>query len=221
MGIAHGYACHAVFLPLHQDWLIHRPVPGSLHRNQSRFQNRASHVDTHLLHRPAALRLSRFFLYCQFQKLHLPGADYTDVVRIRQSFVIYILSHTADSVSAHLRPGAVGIVHFHLEIGIAGRVDKNHPVPADAEMSVAEPPYQFRLLRIGNVLLKAVYIDIIIAAAVHFRKFHFCSSPPNSQQVFLNASIFYHWRPVISIIKSDMASDSYFPFRRHIYYKEK
>ena len=69
--------------------------------------------------------------------LYLSGTDNADFLFGGQPLVIHIFCHTADTVSAHLRTTAVRIIHFHFKVRFFGRVDENHAVSANAEMSVA------------------------------------------------------------------------------------
>ena len=50
--------------------------------------------------------------------------------------------------------------------------DPNYAVTADAEVSVAQAPHQFRLFLPGNPFCKSIDINIVITAPVHFREFH-------------------------------------------------
>ncbi len=121
--------------------------------------------------------MAAVFLHGQIQIFHFSRADHADLPSVCQPLVIDELPHAADAVSAHLRPGAVRIVHLHLEIRLRSRIDENQPVAPDAEMPVAEPPRQLRLLQGRNLLLKSVYIYVVIPAALHLREFHVFLSP--------------------------------------------
>ena len=88
--------------------------------------------------------------------------------------IINIFRHTADSVAAHGPSGPVCIVHLHLKISFIRRSDQNQSVRTDAKMSVTDQ--NGSLLRVRHLLLKTVNIDIIVAAAMHFRKLH-CTDP--------------------------------------------
>ena len=54
---------------------------------------------------------------------------------VRQIFKASAIGNIA-AVAAHLRTAAVRIVHFHLKIRFFRRIDKDHTVAADSEMSV-------------------------------------------------------------------------------------
>ena len=135
MGISHGNTGHPVLPILDIDRLVNDILSVRQHRNPGWLQNRASHIDADSCHN-APVRWV-FFLHGQLQIFYTARADDTDSVGIGQPLIIHKFGDAADAVSAHLRPRAVRIVHLHLEICFLRRVDKDHTVPANAEVSVA------------------------------------------------------------------------------------
>ena len=141
MGIAHGDTGHTVFLAVHRDRRIHyssshRGLPSSFyyHRYLHRCQDRLSHV--HLYHSYMPSVRGGPALHGKFQVFYFSGADDGDVFPVRQSLIIDVFCHAADTVATHLRAAAVRIVHLHLEIRFLGRIDEDHAITADAEMPV-------------------------------------------------------------------------------------
>ena len=164
--VAHGDTGHPVFFPLYFNRDIDHRRMIRPYRDLVRFQNGLSHID--------ADRADLSVLLIQGHILDLARADDRELFLISQTEIIDISGYAADPVAAHFTPGPVGVPHFHLKIRFFGRVDKDHPVAADAEMAVAEPSDQGRLLLCRYGLGEPVDIDIIVAAAFHFgkRKLH-------------------------------------------------
>ena len=141
MGIAHGDTGHTVFLAVHRDRRIHysrshRGLPSSFryHRYLHRCQDRLSHVHLYQCYTPSVRGGPA--LHGKFQVFYFSGADDGDVFPVRQSLIIDVFCHAADTVATHLRAAAVRIVHLHLEIRFLCRIDEDHTVSADAEMPV-------------------------------------------------------------------------------------
>ena len=141
MGIAHGYTCHVVFRVVYHDGSIHyrRSVCRLLcgfhcYRHLCRSKDGISHV--HLYQRHLSSVRGGLSLHGEFQIFYFSGADDGNVLLVRQSLVVDIFCHATDAVAAHLRTAAVRIVHFHLKIRFFRRIDKDHTVAADSEMSI-------------------------------------------------------------------------------------
>ena len=98
-----------------------------------------------------------------------------DAAVLRQSAFVEILTDATAGVSAHHRLGSVGIENAHGEVGFGYRrtADQHQAVAADARVAVA--PATGCLCRIGDGPATDVYIDIVVAAAMHLgeRYFHF------------------------------------------------
>ena len=135
MGIPHGNTGHPVLLILDIDRLVNDILSVRQHRNPGWLQNRASHIDADSCRNTSVRRT--FSLHGQLQIFYTARADDTDSVGIGQPLIIHKFGDAADAVSAHLRPRTVRVIHLHLKIGFLRRVDKDHTVPANAEMSVA------------------------------------------------------------------------------------
>ena len=89
---------------------------------------------------------------------------------VRQAPVVHILAQTAQAVAAHGPPGAVGVVHLHGEVPRPAGLHTDQPVGPHPEVPVRHPPGQA-----GQVLrhrLHAVYINIVVAQSLQFRKAH-------------------------------------------------
>ena len=92
-------------------------------------------------------------------------------VLICQAMVVHIFRHAADPVTAHLAFRAVRIEHAHFKIRCFRGTNQNQPVASDTVMIPANI-FSHRL-RIGHFLLRAVCVNIIVSAAVHFGKLEF------------------------------------------------
>ena len=88
--------------------------------------------------------------------------------------IIDKLAYAACGVSAHISLAAVGIEHSHSEIRLVGGHYKHKSVGTYAEMAVADD--LGNSFGVSHGLLKAVHVNIIIADALHFCKFHNCKS---------------------------------------------
>ena len=88
--------------------------------------------------------------------------------------VIDILGYASYAVSAHLGAGAVGIIHFHLEIciSIVNGIDEDQSVGSDAKVSVGDLYGQLRLFFLRHRLFSPVNINVIITATLHFSKIY-------------------------------------------------
>ena len=101
------------------------------------------------------------------------GAGFdADFPFVGQFLFMYETHKTARPVAALLNFTAVGIEDAVAEIdtGLAGGLDDEDLVAADAEISVGQPPGQGR--RQGNGLAQGVDDDKIVAQAVHFGEAH-------------------------------------------------
>ena len=74
--------------------------------------------------------------------------------------------HASDAVAAHLAAAAVGVVHLHPEVGNARGAKHDDTVAADAEAPVRQAPRERG--RIGRTHLIGDYVDVVVAAALHF-----------------------------------------------------
>src|SRR5262249_43629972 len=88
--------------------------------------------------------------------------------------VVDELGYTADPISAHLRLAAVGVEHAHARVGPLRGTDEDKAVAADAEVPVADGATEGRgVLR--RRIADAIHVNVVIADAVHLRKFHLYS----------------------------------------------
>src|SRR5579885_1229164 len=85
--------------------------------------------------------------------------------------IVHKLRHATDTVAAHLRFAAVGVVHAHTGVGLVGRTDQDQTITADAEMAVADGAAESRRI-VRHRLTKAIDIDVIVAAAVELPESH-------------------------------------------------
>ena len=151
MGVTHGDTGHAIFLTIHRDRSIHycRAVCRLLcgfrrYRHLCRGKDRIAHIYLYQSHLSSVC--GDLPLHGELQIFYFAGTDDSNVCFIRQSLVIDIFCHTADTIAAHLRAAAVCVVHFHFKIRFLRRIDKDHTVTADSEMSVAKLSDDLRLL---------------------------------------------------------------------------
>src|SRR5262249_35867644 len=117
---------------------------------------------------------------------HLPHAVAGDLQHERQhaaagldlqhrlagdAVVVDVLGDAAHAVAAHLRLAAVGVEHAHAGVAALGPADEDEPAGADAEVPVAD-----RAAQRGGILrqrlAKAVDVDVVVAAALHFHEAH-------------------------------------------------
>ncbi len=84
--------------------------------------------------------------------------------------IVRKLPHATDTVSAHFAFRPVGVEHTHSAIGFVGSAQKNYSVAPYPEMSVRK--FYCKFFRFGYFAAHTVKIDIVVANAVHFIKFH-------------------------------------------------
>src|SRR5699024_5753682 len=137
------------------------------HGDVLRFELRAAHAHPHALHNAVF-------------GIHPQGLDARAGLHVydalfRHAALVHILRHAADAVAAHLADGTVRVIHIHLKVGLLRGADADKSVAAHAEMSVRDEPRKSRAVL--HCLLKAVYIHIVVATAVHLRKLHIPSLP--------------------------------------------
>ena len=96
---------------------------------------------------------------------------YGNIRLVRETMVIDILSHAADTVAAHGSFGPVRIVHDHAKVGCLRRSNQNQAIRPDAEVAVGHI-YRRRpgVRDLAPFCDVAVYI--IISAAVHLGEMH-------------------------------------------------
>ena len=162
VGVAHGHAGHHPLFSAYRHRLTDDRVAHAHHRDGVRLYRGSTHVhldpgDHAILHR-------------QIQVLHPALGLYGDGGLVGQALVIAELGHAADAVAAHGALTAIGVVHGHAEIRLVGGADEDEPIGANAKVPVAE--LQRHAVWVWQGLLGTVHIDIVIAAAVHFCKFH-------------------------------------------------
>ena len=84
--------------------------------------------------------------------------------------IVDVLCKAADAVAAHLGFGAVGVEHAHADVGGVGWADENQAVCADAEVAAAHA--HGKIGRVGDLLTKAIDVNIVVAQTMHFCEFH-------------------------------------------------
>ena len=162
MRISHRNTSHLVFCFIHKDRNSNRFRLICDDRNLRRCQDRTSHVHSYQNHFS--------ILYSQIQIFNPAQCLHRNMCLIGKPIIIDIFCHTTNSVSTHLSPGTVCIIHLHLKICFLGRIDQNQSIRTDSKIPVAHFYSHFR--RIFNPFFKTIHIDIIIAQPLHFCKFH-------------------------------------------------
>ena len=170
VGVSHGNAGDFVNPPGHLHVLAHHPLPGQRHRDFPRGEDGVAHVhgDGHSL---AVFLVDAAGLYAA------EGFD-AQLLLVGDAVVKDVLCHAADAVAAHFALAAVQVEHAHFGIGHLRGADENHPVAPNALVPVGEADSQSR--RVLHLLLKAVDVDVVVAAAVHFGKAQIAHSVPLS-----------------------------------------
>ena len=182
MRIAHGYAGHAVLVSKQKDrfvyhlfcacrYLFRRKLHHvyyfrRFHNFWLRHKFRRPHIDLY--------KNNFFILNGKLQLFYLSRADNTDFLFGGKPPVVHIFSHAADAVAAHFRAASVRIIHLHLKICFPGWIDKDNTVSSNPKMPVAKPFCQRRLIFLRYFFHAAVHVDVVIAASMHFYKFHIC-----------------------------------------------
>src|SRR5262249_32017629 len=82
------------------------------------------------------------------------------------------LGDAADAVAAHLGAAAVRVVHLHAAgaLGPVAGADDDEAVRAHAAVAVGEAPGGARGL--GDLLPRAIDVDVVVAEPVHLGEFH-------------------------------------------------
>jgi hypothetical protein len=83
----------------------------------------------------------------------------------------HIFSHAANTVAAHFRFTTIGIKHPHAGVGHIRRLDQYEPITAYAKSSIGNLNRQC-VCRERQLFLEAVDVNIVVARAMHFSKFH-------------------------------------------------
>src|SRR5262245_49171752 len=95
--------------------------------------------------------------------------------------IVEVFCHTANAVAAHLRLAAVGVEHTHAGVRLFRRTNQDQAIGADAEMPIADGAAQrSRIARRRST--KAIDVDIVVAAALHFGETHVVFSKPFSHR---------------------------------------
>ncbi len=109
MRISHRHACHFIFSPIHFYRNIYYSFPFCQNRNPIRLQFRFTHIYPNLHH---------LLVFNSQHQIFYPAQSFYGYLRlINQTVIIDIFCYTADSISTHLSPGAVRIIHLHFKIG--------------------------------------------------------------------------------------------------------
>ena len=168
MRIAHADKGAGVFMAVGGQHMADDGFSVRRCRDLPAVQFRQAHIHPH------ADRLAVFHI--QVQSLHPRARFDGQVGLVRQSAVVAILGHAADTVAAHLAFAAVIIEHLHPKIRLVAGQDQDQSVGAAAEMRAAHPHAQRR--RVGNGFLQTVDINVVVSDAFHFGKAH--TIPPLS-----------------------------------------
>ena len=167
MRISHRNPGHSVFRLMNRNFLLDYPAVFRNNRYLIRLKYRVSHIYRHFFH--------LFSRYSEPKPADSRQRFHQKFLFIGQLMFIYVLCQTPDAVAAHLRPGAVCIVNFHLKVCLLWGTNENQPIRANAKMPVAYlPGNPFRL---SYVLRKTIYIHVIISQSMHLCKIHIFTFP--------------------------------------------
>ena len=166
VGVAHGNGGDEYLFAVNGDGLVYKCIAAYIHRNVRRLQNSLAHIHQH------GLDLAVFGI--KGQLLYSASCFESDACLICKVVIIDKLAYAACGVSAHISLAAVGIEHSHSEIRLVGGHYKHKSVGTYAEVAVADD--LGNSFGVSHGLLKAVHVNIIVADALHFCKFHNCKS---------------------------------------------
>ena len=82
-----------------------------------------------------------------------------------------IFGHAPDAVSAHFGFAAIGVKHSHSSIRDIAWANQDQPISTDSLVPVGDPNRKFRG-RIGDGVIRAIDVDIVVAGAVHLGELH-------------------------------------------------
>ena len=91
-----------------------------------------------------------------------------EIVARHDAVVVQVLGHAADGVAAHAAGAAVAVEDAHFRVGHVAVLDEHDAVAADAAVARAERDAQ--RLGAGDVPVKVLDVDIVVAGGLHFRK---------------------------------------------------
>ena len=166
-------------------------VSSIIHWHLASSQSRCAHIHRDL----ADLSIGPGFQ----QQFFNPGISvYEDLGIFDDTAIVNVLGNAADSVTAHLPPAAVCIVHFHAAVArrAVGRLDENETIGTDAEVPVRDFPGKLRGVFDGG--FKSVDIDVIVADAVHLCEFHSHARHLSGKNP--RSDYFLHLRGVVRIV---------------------
>ena len=164
VGVADGDGGDVPHVAADLNGLVYKSRAGGVNGYLGGLKDGRTHADAHALNHAV--------LQVKPERLDARAGFNVDYGLVGHAALVDVLGDAADSVAAHLRLRAVGVVHIHLEVGLVGWADADKPVAARAEVPVGHLAGKLGPGRLGQVLLKAVDVHIVVAAALHFSKLH-------------------------------------------------
>jgi hypothetical protein len=175
VGIAHRHSRKPQILTGHIDRYIHITATGmNTYRDKIRGKFWKPHID-------CDRNDSTVMTGNEMQIFNARKSFERYVAFLRVMMVVNILTHTTRAVATHLRFRTVGIENAHFKIGIIRGKNHYDSVTTYAAMPVTEPARYFsqavivvdkRTVGPSETAIHTIYIDVVVAKAMHFCKFH-------------------------------------------------